>query len=106
MMVASASLFLTACATDRAKLGDAYVAKVKIDAAKEATAAAEKIVQEARRIPLLPSECRSHWHSGIMLHDRLDTANVKADGALGGANRQIDKCAAWWDEIRKSREPK
>ncbi len=107
MTVALVSLCLTACATDKAALlSKAYTDKASVDSAKEATTAAEKIVQEARRMPMLPAECRQHWRSGILLHDRLDTANLKADAALGGVNRQIDGCAGWYDATRAAREPK
>ncbi|MER9768852.1 hypothetical protein NKJ09_22630 [Mesorhizobium sp. M0189] len=97
---------LTGCATNRALLGQAYGDKAKANVAKEAVTAAEKIVQEARRMPAYPAECRKQWRSGVGLGDRFDTAAKKTDNALGGANKQIANCTAWYDRTRKAREPK
>lgn len=97
---------MTGCATNKALFGQAYADKAKANAAKDAVTAAEKIVQEARRMPDFPVECRKLWRSGVALGDRLDTATKKTDNALGGANKQIAKCAAWYDRTRKAREPK
>lgn len=96
---------MTACATDRAALGQAYTDKAKVVAAREATAAAEKIVQEARRMPEYPAACRRHQHSGVLLKDTLPVANQKADNAIGAGNKQTDFCAAWYDQRRAAREP-
>ncbi|MGX9145956.1 hypothetical protein [Mesorhizobium sp. 128a] len=98
---------MTGCGTDKAKLlGDAYTDKAKVDVAKEVTAAAEKIVQEARRMPVYPAQCRRHGHTGVALNDWYDVANQKADNAMGEINKQIDWCAAWYDRNQKAREPK
>lgn len=100
------SLSLTGCGTDRALFNRAAVDKARAGQVEVALAAAEKSVQEARRMPLLPSECRKQWRSGVQLGDRLDVATKKTDIALGGANKQINKCAAWYDATRRAREPK
>lgn len=97
---------MTGCATDKWLLGQAYSDKAKADVAKEAVAAAEKIVQEARRMPSFPPECRRRWRSGVTMGDRFDTATKKTDNALYEANKQIAKCAAWYDRTRLAREPK
>lgn len=106
MAVLSISSFLTGCTTDRAAFSAAYVEKVKADAVKTALAEAEKRVQEARRLPLWPADCRRHHHSGIDLGDGLYVANKKADIAIGNANDQTDACAALFDKWRRAREPK
>lgn len=54
-------------------------------------------------MPLLPSECRRHQHSGVLLTDNLAVANQKADNAIGAGNKQTDFCAAWYDRTRKAR---
>lgn len=97
---------LTGCATNKWLLGQAYSDKAKANVAKEAVAAAERIVQEARRMPDYPALCRRQWHSGVLLQDRFDTATKKSDNALGGANGQIAWCAAWYDRNKLAREPK
>ncbi|TPL40714.1 hypothetical protein [Mesorhizobium sp. B2-4-6] len=97
---------MTACGTDKAKLSQAYVDKAKVDAAQEATAAAAKLIEEARRMPPYPGQCEKHGHTGVVLNDWYDVANQKADNTVGDLNKQIDWCAAWYHRIWKSREPK
>lgn len=106
MAVLSISSFSTGCTTNRAAFSAAYVEKAKADAVKIALAEAEKRVQEARRMPLWPSQCRTHHRSGIELGDGLYIGNKKADIAIGDANDQTDACAALYDRWRKAREPK
>ncbi|AZO29444.1 hypothetical protein [Mesorhizobium sp. M1B.F.Ca.ET.045.04.1.1] len=100
------SISLTGCATNKWLLGQAYSDKAKADAAKEALAAAEKVVQDARRMPPYPPQCERQWHSGVTMGDRFDTATKKTDNALGGANGQIAWCAAWYHRNERAREPK
>ncbi|RWO06302.1 MAG: hypothetical protein EOS07_21925 [Mesorhizobium sp.] len=100
------SSFLTGCATNKALLAKAYTDKAKAEAAQTALQAAEKRVQEARRMPAWPDECRRHHHSGIVLGDRQDVANWKADNAIGAGNDQTDACAALYDKWRNAREAK
>ncbi|MER9833425.1 hypothetical protein NKJ28_00410 [Mesorhizobium sp. M0145] len=97
---------MTGCATNKALLGQAYTDKAKAEAAQTALQAAEKRVQEARRMPDWPDKCRRHHHSGIVLGDRQSVANKKADNAIGAANDQTDACAALYDAWQKAREPK
>lgn len=97
---------LTGCATSKFRIGQAYSDKAKANVAKEALAAAEKIVQEARRMPSFPAQCERQWRSGVIMGDRFDTATKKTDNALGGANKQIAWCAAWYHRNRLAREPK
>lgn len=97
---------MTGCATNKWRISQAYSDKAKANVAKEAVAAAERIVQEARRMPAYPLECRLQHRSGVTMGDRFDTATKKTDIALGDANKQIAKCAAWYDRNRLAREPK
>lgn len=94
---------LAGCATDKAKFATAEADKARAAQVEVALASAEKSVQQARQMPLLPSECRRLWRSGIELGDRLDVAAKKSDIALGNANKQIAGCAAWYDRTRKAR---
>ncbi|RWE37473.1 hypothetical protein [Mesorhizobium sp.] len=80
--------------------------KAKADAVKTALAEAEKRVQEARRMPPWPPECKRHHYSGILLDDGIYVSNVKADTALGDANEQTDACTALYNGWRAAREPK
>lgn len=98
--------FLGGCATNKQLFDQAYVQKAKADAVKIALTEAEKRVQEARRIPVWPPECRLHHYSGILLDDGIYVSNVKADSALSDANDQTDACAALYDKWREAREPK
>lgn len=100
------SLSMTGCATDKAAFSRAQADKARAGQVEVALAAAEKSVQQARLMPLLPSECRKTWKSGVQLGDRLDVAAKKGDIALGGANKQIAGCAAWYDRTRMSRQAK
>lgn len=96
---------MSACATNKELFDRAYVEKAKADAVKTALAEAEKRVQEARRMPVWPPECRLHHYSGILLDDGMYVSNVKADSALGDANDQTDECSALYDKWRAAREP-
>lgn len=100
------SFCLSGCATNKALLDKAYVDKARADAVKTALAEAEKRVQEARRMPAWPPECRRHHYSGILLEDGIYVSNVKADSALGDGNDQTDACSALYDKWRAAREPK
>lgn len=106
LTAALTSVCLSGCGTDRFRLNQAYSDKAKAESVRVALAEAEKRVLEARRMPVYPTDCRRHHHSGVTLHDRLDVANQKADNALGDANKQTDECAAWYDKNFKAREPK
>jgi hypothetical protein len=96
----------TGCATNSFRINAAYADKAKADQVKVALAIAEKRVQQARRMPDYPAVCDTLWHSGVELADRLDVAAKKGDIALGGANKQITACAAWYRKTQAAREPK
>ncbi|MER9524067.1 hypothetical protein NKI96_10825 [Mesorhizobium sp. M0292] len=100
------SLSTTGCATNSFRLNTAYADKAKADQVKVALAAAEKRVQEARRMPDWPAICDTLWHSGVQVKDGINVATWKGDVALGGANKQIIKCAAWYRKTQAAREPK
>ncbi|QPC91465.1 hypothetical protein [Mesorhizobium sp. INR15] len=88
------------------RLDQAYTAKAKAEIVPLALAEAEKRVQEARRMPVYPERCKRTHRSGVLLQDRLDTANEKADIALGAANDQTLWCATWYAKNFDAREPK
>lgn len=57
-------------------------------------------------MPDYPAGCETLHYSGVELGDRYNVAAKKTDIALGDANDQIGKCAAWYHRIQKGREPK
>lgn len=108
MVVLSISFSLTGCATNRFQksLNEAYADRARANAAQVALQAADKAIEEARRMPEYPHECRTEWRSGTLLTDKQSVSNIKYDQALGSANSQIRKCAGWYDQTRAAREPK
>jgi hypothetical protein len=99
---------LTGCATNKAQrsLAEAYADKARADAAQVAMRAADKAIEDARRMPDLPAECRRTWRSGTQLDEDAGASNLKYDQALGDANKQITWCAGWYDRTQAGREPK
>jgi hypothetical protein len=104
--VLSIGLSTTGCATNKARIDAAAADKARAGQVEVALAAAEKQVQQARRMPDYPAGCRALHFSGVEIADRYDVATKKTDIALGDANKQIGKCAAWYDRTQKGREPK
>lgn len=102
------SSFLTGCGTSRIQqsLNDTYADKARADAAQVALRAADKAIDEARRMPDFPAECRLTWRSGTLLDEDSGVSNLKYDQALGRANKQITWCAGWYDRTKAAREPK
>lgn len=77
-------IFLTGC-SDRA-IEDAARDKADIEAAKV--------------LPDLPDDCRRHAKTGVVIGDRLDTAVLKINGALGRQVTRTDRCAGWYDDLQ------
>lgn len=102
------SFSLAGCATNRFQksLDEAYADRARANAAQVALQAADKAIEQARRMPPYPPECLKEWKSGTRLGDRLDASNIKYDQALGGANGQIRWCGEWYLRNWKAREPK
>lgn len=98
-IAASMAALLTACATGdpQARLNEA--ARQRAD-----TSLAVDAARRAARLPDQPADCRRTERSGVEPGDRLDVAALKTDQALGRANARIDRCAAWYDDLKESRE--
>lgn len=76
-------------------------------AAAERTKVEASLVEEALDVgslPELPPDCRKKEHSGVREGDRLDVALLKAERALGRQNARGGRCAAFYDNLKESRE--
>jgi hypothetical protein len=78
--------FLTACNTTEQQA---------LDAADKAGA-----LEAGKTLPEYPADCRKKSYSGVRDGDRLDTAVIKTDRALGRQHARTDRCAEWYDTIR------
>lgn len=97
MLALSTTLFLTGCGTDLAgRLGAAEGDKARADLVDEALSAGA--------LPDLPADCRLAERSGVVTGDRLDVALLKAERALGRQNARGDRCAAFYDAVKASRD--
>jgi hypothetical protein len=97
LLAASIPVFLTGCATsDLDRLTSAKVTEAQI-------ANVEAMIAEARRVPDYPADCRKLERSGVRPGDRLDVAVLKGDQAIGRGNARAQRCAAWYDALRKAR---
>src|SRR5262245_8493952 len=97
MCALSTSIFLSACGTDSALLGEAYRTQAEAGVADQAIALAEANREAARKWPDLPGACRKRSRSGVKAGDRLDVALLKTDFALGEANNRQAYCNGWYD---------
>lgn len=91
-------LFLGGCGRDRLSV----LASQQAEAAQVPSALA--VADEERRIgqtlPDYPARCRQKHRAGVKAGDRLDAATLKYDRALAASHRQIDACAAWYDNLK------
>ncbi|OAB57598.1 hypothetical protein AY599_18235 [Leptolyngbya valderiana BDU 20041] len=90
---------LSACATGDPQARLDMAARQQADASLAVAAA-----RRAARIPEWPADCRRHERTGVEPGDRLDVAALKGDQAVGRGNARIDRCAAWYDDLKESRE--
>lgn len=66
------------------------------------TAVKDATELQSLQLPAQPAECGRAIRSGVKAGDRLDTAAIKTDIALGSANARGKRCAEWYDALRKS----
>ena len=85
-------VFLTACATVDQTVSDAARASGELEATKS--------------LPEYPADCRRVERSGVRNGERLDTALIRTDQALGRQNARVRRCADWYDGIRDEFNPK
>ena len=57
-------------------------------------------IEAAKVLPDLPEDCREHSQTGILRGDRLDTAALKAVGAVKRQWARTDRCAEWYDDLQ------
>ena len=63
----------------------------------------EAVIEQSRNLPDYPEDCRKTERTGITSGDRLDTANIKADQAVGRGNKRVIRCAGWYDDLKSAR---
>lgn len=85
-------VFLTACTTVDKQISDAARASGELEATKV--------------LPEYPADCRRIERSGVRNNERLDTALIRTDQALGRQNARVRRCADWYDGIREDFNPK
>lgn len=90
--------FLISCATaDQERLNQA--ARTTAEAGQ-----VESAIEQTTQLPPQPNDCENMERSGVTNGDRLDVALVKTDRALSRANSRVARCAAWYDDLKQSRE--
>lgn len=91
-------MFLISCATaDQERLNQA--ARTTAEAGQVETA-----IAQTTQLPSQPDDCDNMERSGVTDGDRLDVALVKTDRALSRANSRVARCAAWYEDLRRSRQ--
>jgi len=97
LMLISLAL-LSACETDRGRIAKSEQARVERDAI-------DRVAKEAARqqpLPDQPGDCRKRQLAGVEGKDKVDTAIIKYDRALGQANERVKRCSDWFDRVKQS----
>jgi len=90
------ALFLSACARDEAAIRAAGRAQAEAAVTDQALALSERHAA----LPAWPADCLVRGKSRVKAGEPLAAALLKTDAALAAANARLDRCAAWYGEIR------
>lgn len=92
-------MLLSSCATVNPK------DRINEAARQEAQAGqVDQAIEATTQLPDQPGDCKRNERSGVTDGDRLDVALVKTDRALSRANGRVQRCANWYEDLKKSRE--